>query len=792
MSDIGLERRALTLFEAMLDIAEDKREHWLGEQTLGDDALHQRVTEIWQADTDPIIQTGAAIETADPLPPPERIGAYRITGTIGSGGMGTVYAAEREEGDFEHSVAIKLIKPGILSERLVDRFNRERQILARLSHPNITRLLDGGATEDGQPYIVMERVDGIPLLAWINAQVRSVEEKLRLFLQVCEAAGYAHRNLIVHRDLTPSNVLVGTDSQVKLIDFGIARPDGEEVTPGTARPIRAVTMTPGYAAPERASGGATTVLGDIYSAGRMLEEIVPSPRSAELDAMIAKATAQQPEQRYLAMDRLAEDIRLYLNGRPVRAHPGTISYRFRKWVSRNQLLASVAAALVVATFVGAGATGWWWQEAVVARDQADDRFTEVRGIAKFMLFDLYDELEPVSGNTKALSQIADEASTYLERLSAGDDLEPGLRLEIARGYHRLSTVLGNPEGANLGRREEARLSLDRAIFDLEQLHAEDASDPDYTQALAEAFYSNSIFLFIADDDNDGAIVAGNRSVELYRSLMETDPGTTAYRLAWYRSRLQAAKPLVWVEKGEEGVKLLEVLVAEIEEDPATVENSTDALVALASVNSELGYTRSWTYPVESEAFVTSLPPLSRAYDITLKLYRDGPEAQRNDRRLGLIAALFRRSLVYNDINRSRDALADLEEAEALLDIVIRRDPDDAGSRSRLDTIHSQKIYVLLALNRNDDAIALARRSFAARSKKLAGEPNNMGYLRERITARQTLADTLEETGRTKAACDAFRIARAEWDALAERAEISSVDQQNSIEPLQVALKRCNG
>ena len=792
MDDVALERKALTLFEAMLDIDDDGREKWLAEQT-GDDArLRKRVTQIWRADKAATMQTGAAMDAVEPMPPPDSIGAYKITGTIGSGGMGTVYAAERDEGDFEHAVAIKLIKPGILSERLVARFNHERQILARLNHPHITRLFDGGTTADGQPYIVMERVDGTALLSWLSAEDPDEEERLRLLLQICDAAAHAHRNLIVHRDLTPANVLVDAEGQAKLIDFGIARPDGEEVIKDAAKmPLTTLTMTPGYAAPERLAGDAATVQSDIYSVGHLLAEIVDSPRSAELNAVIAKATAKNPADRYLAMEQLAEDIRLYLDGRPVEALPGSTYYRVGKWARRNTALAGAIGALVVATLVGAGATGWWWSQAAEARDEAETRFDEVRGIANFMLFDLYDELEPISGNTKALSQIADESKAYLERLRASDNLDPDLRLEIARGYHRLSTISGNPEGANLGRREDARQFLDRALADLEALHSEYPGRADFTEALASALYSEAIFKFIAEDDNEGAIEPAERSAKLYRELIDQDPDSTEYRFAWYRSRLQAAKPFVWIDKGPEGEERLVKLIEEIEADQVLSASGTDAQIALASANSELGYTRSWFLEIGTEDYARALPPIDRAYAIYDTLFREGPAEKRDDRRLNLIATLFKRSLVHSDMEQPQKALADLELAERYANFIINRDPDDEGARSRLDTLHSQKIFVLLELGRNAEAVSLARQSLAKREQALASEPDNLGYLREVATGQQALADTLDEAGQTVAACTAHLAALDIWEEVAKRSEISSVDRENSLVPLEKAKARCS-
>jgi serine/threonine-protein kinase len=255
MTDVRLEREALKLFERMLDIEEAERDAWIEAQTENRPELASRLRAIRRAADNAMLQTGAATDALEDEEIPERIGAYRIVARIGRGGMGSVYRGERATGDFVHETAIKIIKPGLLSANLVERFERERQTLARLRHPNIAQLYDGGATENGSPYIVMEYVDGLPLLQWIDEHRASPAERRRLFRDICAAVGVAHQNLIVHRDLTPSNVLVTHDGTVKLIDFGIARPAdalagaGPATTTGRSS-LDSLSLTPGYAAPE--------------------------------------------------------------------------------------------------------------------------------------------------------------------------------------------------------------------------------------------------------------------------------------------------------------------------------------------------------------------------------------------------------------------------------------------------------------------------------------------------------------------------------------------------------------
>ena len=252
MNSPDLDKLAVALFAEALDQPSDTRIEWVSGQTPDNPALRARVLKLLEADgsANMSLKTGGASADAAELPLPERIGAYRITGLIGQGGMGAVYEGERDVGDFTHRAAIKVIRPGVLSETLIGRFRRERQILADLSHASIARLLDGGELEDGSPYIIMEFIDGQPITVWADEQALGITARLALFSDTCGAVRHAHQNLIVHRDITPSNVLVTHDGVVKLIDFGIAKPNdiSGATEPGSSS-LASLSFTPGFAAP---------------------------------------------------------------------------------------------------------------------------------------------------------------------------------------------------------------------------------------------------------------------------------------------------------------------------------------------------------------------------------------------------------------------------------------------------------------------------------------------------------------------------------------------------------------
>ena len=312
-----------------------------------------------------------------------RIGAFEVVRELGRGGMSRVFLAQRADGQYEQQVALKLLRPGLDSEVDVVRFRAERQILASLDHPNIARLLDGGITDDGLPYIVLEHVDGEPIDRYCAAHQLTVRARLQLFLCVLDAVEYAHRSSIVHRDLKPSNILVRTDGTLKLLDFGLAKIQ-ESYPSGTAAPTATTMrwMTPEYAAPEQVRGAPATERTDVYQLGAVLYELIggqtpfgdrartthkletaileeePAPLPAAVDrevaAIVFKALRKTPAERYPSPGELAADVRRYLSGDLVHARDQTLWYRTRRMIARRRTPVAtgvVVAAVVLAAFL---------------------------------------------------------------------------------------------------------------------------------------------------------------------------------------------------------------------------------------------------------------------------------------------------------------------------------------------------------------------------------------------------------------------------------------------------------
>lgn len=405
------------LLDDALDLAPDEREHWLGSlreshaRLLG--PLRDLLLRHVRIETSDFLLTmprlgaaaGDAVSGASALKAGAAVGPYVIEEEIGRGGMGVVWRARRADGIVKRAVALKLLHAGLYSEDLLARFNRERDILAELAHPNIARLYDAGATATGQPFIALEYVEGLPLTDYCNRNRLDLRQRLALIVQVLQAVHYAHSHLVIHRDLKPSNILVTADGQVRLLDFGIAKllpAQGGGDSAMTELGARA--LTPDYAAPELITGGAVTTATDVYSAGVVLYELLTGQRpyrlnretrgaleeaivsadpdrpsrvvtdkklqrslAGDLDTIALKALKKLPAERYASADAMLLDINRYLRNEPVLARPDRAWYRLRKFIVRHALTVNLATAFLLVLVGGLGAALW---EAHAARAQA--------------------------------------------------------------------------------------------------------------------------------------------------------------------------------------------------------------------------------------------------------------------------------------------------------------------------------------------------------------------------------------------------------------------------------------
>jgi non-specific serine/threonine protein kinase/serine/threonine-protein kinase len=531
------------LFEEALRLLPDQRSAFLAARAATPEVRAEVESLISVYEESPDFLEGATpripdeAETSAPAAPLEgrRIGAWRLVREIGKGGMGVVWEAQRADLAYEQRVALKLLPAGLLSSSGIARFREERQILARLNHPGIARLLDGGATEDGSPYLVMEYVEGQPLDLWCETQKPALRERLKLFLSICAAVEYAHRHLVIHRDLKPANILVTPEGSPKLLDFGIAKLlDPASASPGEFTRPGERLLTPGYASPEQVRGEAATTASDVYSLGVLLYLLLtgqrpfaqydqdplaliravfeqdPAPPSAlagpsgsllrgELDAIVLQAVRKNPDERYVSARALADDLTAWLDGRPVSAHPQPPWQRASKFIRRHKTQ-SVAAALALVSLVAGSAVSLWQAHAAhLERARAESRFRQVRQFSRSVLFELHEAIRNLPGATPARNLLLARATEFLDALATDPGRDAALLTELAEGYRSLGHVQGSSFSDNLGQRDAAIASFQKAARLATQALAASPQDAGAELALLGVYDDLTTAYFVKGD-----------------------------------------------------------------------------------------------------------------------------------------------------------------------------------------------------------------------------------------------------------------------------------------------------
>jgi serine/threonine protein kinase len=465
-----------------------------------------------------------------------QLGPYHLVRELDSGGMGVVYLAVRSDDHYFQVVAIKMIRKGNDSPELVHRFRMERQTLATLNHPCIGTILDGGETQDGRPFIVMEYVEGQPITLASKSRGLSIRQRIDLFRSVCSAVHYAHQQLIIHRDIKPSNVMVTPDGMVKLIDFGISKPLEPQLVlsdSSTAAGLR--RMTPDYASPEQIQGKHLTTATDIYSLGILLFELLTGSRpytlsnlsavvadqviseqggkkpssapgissaarrelSGDLDRIVLKAMDLDPSRRYLSVQHFDEDLLRYLTGKPISARKTTPTYVLSKFVRRHRVAVLMACTIAIA--LSCLALLYLKQSRAV-----DRRVQEVRRLADSAISDMTDKLQHSSASTETQAALFQSALNYLGELRKTLGSDPRLLLELSKAYVRVGDLEGSPLVANLGNSGTAVTSYREASRTAIEAHAAMPGD-ESTQAVIDTYQRlGGIELFLGNlhESND--------------------------------------------------------------------------------------------------------------------------------------------------------------------------------------------------------------------------------------------------------------------------------------------------
>ena len=813
MSDSGYWQRVEEIFHEALERPEGSRTAFLAERCAGDTAMEREVREILAGySAQERVSAGQTAKSLDGA----RFGAFELVQQIGEGGMGAVYLARRR-GDFDQRAAVKLINGTPAAAALMaERFRQERQILAALEHPNIARVLDGGVTPEGQPYLAMEYVEGERLDRYCARQNLSIADRLKLFRKICAAVHYAHQHLVVHRDLKPGNILVDQQGETKLLEFGIAKvmdPPGASLEQLPTRTMAAL-MTPEYASPEQIQGQPCTVASDVYSLGVILYELLAGKRPfadtastpaemiaavvttearrpslaapenlksrlrGDLDGIVMKALAKKPEERYGSAEQLSEDIRRHLEGLPVSAVEGTRAYVARKFVVRHKV--GVAAAGVVLLSLVAGLAGTLWQARVANRERAiaEQRFSDARKLANYLLFPLFDAVQPLAGSLPVRADMAGQSLQYLDRLSAAKSTDRALRLELAEGYLRLGAIFWAPSGYgdSLGESAQALDTGRKALALLEPLAKEEPANEQVQRDLARGYLQLGAALnvqsqprqseetlrravgifdrlaaakpgdfsrqldsaraweslmdvvaspaggFMDVSMHDTVLAAGNKALDGFRAVLAASPSEGAALLGITGVYITLAgqespnNPRQALETLAKGREAFDRL-------PADVRASTMGLEEEANLNSSLGWTQQ-RMGLNQEA----LAPLKRAGDILDALaVRDPKNGTNWSRRANIYLTL---AGVHMKLKDRRAGLNDYLNTIGIYDGLVAADPNKTSSRLVRATCEAFVARLFLADGRTAEGTKYARDGIAD-LVNLAERPGATAqYLRE--------------------------------------------------------------
>ncbi|MEK8030873.1 serine/threonine-protein kinase [Ideonella sp. DXS29W] len=693
----------------------------------------------------------------------QRLGAYRLVRRIGSGGMGDVYLGERSDGTFEKSVAVKVLRQELVGEQAVRRLERERQILASLDHVNLAKVFDGGVTEEGLPYFVMELVDGQPLTDYCDAHDLDVAQRVALMRAVCQVVHYVHQRGVIHRDLKPGNILVTPEGDIKLLDFGIAKlvaakPGGAEETVTLLR-----TMTPLYSSPEQVRGQAIGPASDVYSLGIVMCALLAGrapydvdttrPASFELaraicdeeplrlsdaaagragampvrqlrgdlDAVVAKALRKDPSARYASAEQMADDLFRHLERLPVGARRGATGYRLGRWLVRHRAVAAGALVANLALLAGLALALDQAHEAREQRQLAQQASARARSMANVALFDLDDAVAKLPGSIEARKLLVEKAQAYLTALESDLNSDPGLAVELAASYRKLGDIRGRPNTSNLGDFDGALASYNHSL------------------ALLQSLVGRPLPISQVEFDLERVSALGRKTSVLS-----------------YTAQRDAAR-----QSAEQALALLDGVAAREPEN-------TKAMTMRAGVHGVL----SWVLHEQGDTagFLAQAAAAEKQLDHVLRLTPDDNEA-----RFNLAAAYARRGVYYLERDHTpesaRLALEPLQKWTELVEHMSSQQPDNATYGGALAESRS---YLGLAYERMNDrrrAIQVLRDSTDELTRRIQLNPRDEHLSFVLLNARNELAGVLLSHGDASGALDQTRLALAlfnEWPEATRR------------------------
>lgn len=760
MTPDASERAALALFERLAEAEGDAatRARLLADAP---EAVRRRAealeaSERAAAAIIPTLIPGSA-DCGGDLPPPAQVGAFRLVRRIGRGGMGDVWLGERADGLFEQRVAVKLIQRHALA-RAGAAFEAERRFLARLEHPGVARLIDGGVTPDGLPWLAIEYVDGRTVDA--AAAGLTPGERVALLLAAAAAVQAAHARLIAHGDIKPGNIMVAADGQVKLLDFGIARLLDEEGA-GSGAPL-----TPAFASPERRAGAPPSVADDVYGLGRTLAVLVGDAHDAELAAIIVRATAAEGE-RYGSAEALIADLKRWQAREPVTAMPDRAAYRAARFVERHRAgVLATGLALIALGGTSLVATSNY-ARAERERAAAAARFEDARGSARYVAMDLLAELAARPGTLVLRTRAAAVAQRYLDRLAASAGATPAARLDAAEGLLRLAAAQARPGEPNLGQTANARANLNHAAALIGDAPGEAAR-----RLLVRIRLDQARLAANADIDTGAALAR----LEEARRLLAVDAGAPAALRARYFA--ERANALDW-QGDYAGAKAAALHALALLGAPA----DRDGFLLRAAV--EDSYAEAVYYGAGAAA---SLPLYRREY-ATLQAacvrFPDDATLQRRAVRAG-----YDLGTALVAVGEAKQGLALLTDASHGARRLAAADPADADAQRLRRVLDNARAQALAVTGDVPGGLGLLEDVVVERQALADARPAEAALARDHFIALKSLGDTQVQFGRIRDGCATYARARERVASLRRTGGLASSDAQYVAEVDKSAARHC--
>ena len=655
----------------------------------------------------------------------KQIGKYRIERELGAGGMGVVFLAERASGDFEQKVAIKFLRH-FSSTSAFRRFLLERKILARLHHPFIAQLFDGGTTSEGTPYLVMEYVEGKAITRYADERNLNLEERLELFSKVCSAVSFAHQSLIVHRDLKPDNILITEEGIPKLLDFGIAKLLSETEVKATVTEQQA--FTPEYASPEQIKGEAVTTASDVYVLGIILYELLSGSRpfqnlntekqkeiwyvvnrseptkpsdalkrelritnyelrsgesskpknqnpntkiqnlkslKGDLDNIALKALKREPERRYKSVEQITEDLRRYRQGLPIKARPDTFFYRTGKFINRRRWTIVAAGLIVLSLLIGMLTIIRQTRRAEIERLRAEQRAENLRNISKSVIFDVHDAIRNLSGSLPARKILLERAVEQLQLLAREAEDNPDLQDELAQAYFSV----GEMQQA-VGNVSESEESHHLAVAIYQKLIEENSENPNYRRGLARGYGFLANNAYMRGDSGKSAELYAQVPPILERLLAE-NPNEAKNLSDLWNAYSNYAISLIKIGQANDALIVCQKALGIAEQLNKTENSAPDNRQILYQTKGLIA-----TISGMSGDYQNSIVGFKRVIYETEKLHTEFPEDTRF--RYDLWAFYRRIGIAYDKSGNFSEAIAYLEKSLVLIEELMNSNSRDAG------------------------------------------------------------------------------------------------------------------